>query len=248
VRSTLELRSTAEFLKRFRERFSLGDAASIREFLKKTNNRFFSQFPNLRALASEAAQRFMAEDLMERDSESLVASISRILKSSQLDESGMDADYLDAVRDLLDDPRVRDMIKFPHHDASVLEHCVAVSRVSFLLARRYGLDAPSAARGALLHDFFLYDWRKDKVRNHAFGHARTALENARKYFRLNDIEADCILTHMWPLSRRLYRYRESLVVSLVDKVVTARELGGMDFPELIRELAAKHLPGARSLR
>lgn len=240
ARSTLELKSTADFLARFRERISLHDAASFGAALRAADNRFFSQFPNLRAMAGEAGKRLLAEDLMEKGSEHHNAEISRILKSDQLDEASMDGEYLEAVRDLLDSAWVREMARFPHHDASVLEHCVAVSRVSFVLARRYGLDAVSAARGALLHDFFLYDWRREKVRNHAFGHARTALSNARKHFELNEIEADCILSHMWPLSRNICRFRESFIVSLSDKLVTTRELGNMDFRELARSLAEKH--------
>lgn len=237
--STLELKSTADFINKFRERFSFRDPAALRSAIGAMSNRFISQFPNLRLLASEATQRFFAEDLLDPDSDSIVMKISHILKERSTDEADMDPDYVDAVRDLLCEEHVRAMATLPHHDASVLDHSLQVSQVAFVVAQRYGLDAVSAARGALLHDFFLYDWQKEKVPHHATGHAKTALANARKYFDLNEVEADCILTHMWPLSRHFYRYRESFIVSLIDKFVSAHEMAGVDFPELIKKLLMK---------
>lgn len=244
--STAELKSTAELINRFRERFVLGDPEAIRSAMKALNARFLAQFPNLRKLASESFQSFIAEAfgveaIGLRDSESLLFAASRIVKARGEGQAEMDPEYRDAVKDLLADEHVRSMAKIDHHDGSVLDHALRVSQVSFLLARRYGLDARATARGALLHDFFLYDWRREKVPHHATHHARTALENAKKYFQLGDIEADCILTHMWPLSKGFYRYRESFVVSLVDKLVSARELAGVDFPELLRQLVEKRL-------
>lgn len=240
--STLELKSTADFINRLRERFSLLDPSSIRELFSKMSNRYLRQFPHLRAIASEGLHRILAEDFVERASESVVAKALRVLRDPPMEEAAMDPSYLDAVRDILADERVKGMASIPHHDASVLRHSLTVSEVSFVIAERYGLDSRSTARGALLHDFFLYDWRKTKVKHHATGHAKTALRNARSRFSLNEVEADIILTHMWPLSRRFYRYRESFVVSVVDKLVSAKEMGGTDFPEILRELVAKRLP------
>ena len=60
---------------------------------------------------------------------------------------------------------------------------------------------------------------------HAFGHPRTALENARARFPVNPTEADIILTHMFPLTITWpYRCLESLVVSTADKVCAVAEL------------------------
>lgn len=237
--STAELKSTAELITKFRERFALGDPESVRSAMKSLSARFLAQFPHLRELVSETFQSFLAEALGRNGEELLLASVSLALGGG--DDAAKDDAYSAAVKDLLEEEHVQSMAKIPHHDGSVLDHARKVSRISYLVARRYGLDAVSAARGGLLHDFFLYDWRRDKVPHHATRHARTALENARKYFALNDIEADCILTHMWPLSTRFYHYRESFVVSLVDKLVSARELVNVDFPELLRMLIEKRL-------
>jgi Predicted membrane protein len=236
--SSSELKSTAEILNRFREKLALGEPESLRKAMKSMGGRFMAQFPNLRKIAGENLQTLIAETIGERGSETLLAQVAAVLKG----EAAADAGYDAAVSDLLAHERVRAMAGIEHHSSSILDHSLKVSRIAYLVSQRFGLDARSAARGGLLHDFFLYDWRREKVRHHATGHARTALENARRHFSLNEVEADCILTHMWPLSRRFYRYRESFVVSMADKLVSAREMTDVDFPELVKQLIEKRLP------
>ena len=75
---------------------------------------------------------------------------------------------------------------------------------------------------ALLHDFFLYDWHIEKQnrqneKRHAFKHSAIALKNANLHFDLNQIERDIISKHMWPVTKSLPRYTESLIVSIIDK-------------------------------
>jgi uncharacterized protein len=89
------------------------------------------------------------------------------------------------------------------------------------------MDSASVARGALLHDFFLYDRRAGNNPRHMNRHAKVALANARARFALNPVEQDIILSHMWPIGRPFYSYKESLLVSLVDKVVSTREVAIM---------------------
>lgn len=140
-----------------------------------------------------------------------------------------DAEYTGIVRDITRSETVRRMRAFSQHgDISCFEHCVLVSYYSFRICRRLGLDYRSAARGGLLHDLFLYDWHCDKPDKglHAFAHPRIALRNADRLFRLNDRERDIIRKHMWPLTVSLPRYRESFVVSVVDKACAFAETAG----------------------
>jgi len=69
-----------------------------------------------------------------------------------------------------------------------------------------------------LHDLFYYDWRTTKFNlgSHAFIHPRVALRNAEKITPLNDMEKDIILKHMFGATLALPKYKESLLVSLVD--------------------------------
>ena len=68
---------------------------------------------------------------------------------------------------------------------------------------------------ALLHDYFLYNWREHNGDHklHGFYHARKAMENAERDFGLNPIEANIIHRHMFPLNPTPPKYRESVVVT-----------------------------------
>lgn len=138
--------------------------------------------------------------------------------------------YLDIVADIVNNPEFAKLKKYWHHSSNIFEHCVRVSFQSYRIGKKLNLDYKSLARGGLLHDFFLYEWREDRFRDlrnfaesHAFRHPRIALENAQKYFDLNDIEKDIIRKHMWPATIIPPRYKESYVVTMVDKYIAGRE-------------------------
>ena len=73
-----------------------------------------------------------------------------------------------------------------------------------------------------------YDWRNKHVEGqkklHAFRHPRIALTNACDIFDLNEIEKDVILKHMWPLTIRLPKHKESYIVTFVDKYCATYEM------------------------
>lgn len=134
--------------------------------------------------------------------------------------------YRSCVVDLLAHPLVRSMDQYiQHHDVTTFDHSLVVSFYSYLACKKLRLDGRSAARGALLHDFYLYDWHIPGSRTglHGFTHAMTAFNNARTHFRVNPLEADIIRKHMWPLNLGLPRYKETVVVILVDKLVATLE-------------------------
>lgn len=136
------------------------------------------------------------------------------------------ADYFDCVADILDHQAVQSMSRYRQHNGmSVLEHSISVSYISFRLCKEAGLDYRSAARGGLLHDFFLYQRRVNKPYKgwHTINHPRLALKNAMELFSLNDREKDIIVKHMWPICAELPKYRESYVVSTVDKYCSLTE-------------------------
>ena len=119
-----------------------------------------------------------------------------------------------------------------HGSISVYEHCVAVTVKCLSLADTLHVktDRRSLIRGALLHDYFLYDWHDGGRRHppHGFTHAKTALANASRDYRLNDIERDMIYCHMFPLNiTRIPTCRESVILCIADKIVGTKEtLGG----------------------
>lgn len=119
-----------------------------------------------------------------------------------------------------------------HRFANCYEHSVNVAMRCFLYAKKRNMkvDIVSLLRGALLHDFYLYDWRENKKKHlvHGFVHPRIALNNAVKEFgELNNIEKDIILSHMWPLTFfKFPKYKESFLVCFCDKICAIREVFG----------------------
>ena len=115
-----------------------------------------------------------------------------------------------------------------HGDVTVFEHSIHVVYLSIRLANLLGLQVNMRAliRGALLHDYFLYDWHipSDSHKLHGFRHAKFALQNACRDFKLSDIEKDIIRKHMFPLNPALPKYKESVIVSTADKISAVCEM------------------------
>lgn len=110
---------------------------------------------------------------------------------------------------------------YQHGETSVYIHSISVAYLSLKLANSFKLkyDIESIIRGALLHDFFLYDWHEKNKnhRLHGFRHPLTAYKNACKEYELNGIEKEIILRHMFPLTLLPPLHMESILVCLVDK-------------------------------
>ena len=123
---------------------------------------------------------------------------------------------VDLASDILLSPEMQREQNFIQHGSTT---CYAHSANVACMALYLGVDRLSLARGALLHDFFLYDWHESDPshRLHGFRHPFSALKNARKHFDLNPIECDAIRKHMFPLTLRPPRFRESWIVCLADK-------------------------------
>lgn len=114
-----------------------------------------------------------------------------------------------------------------HGNTSIYEHVISVAEYSLFLTNKYNLkvDKKSLIRGALLHDYFLYDWHIPRKGHliHGFTHAKTSLLNAQKEFDLTEIEKDIIIKHMFPLNIIPPKYLESWIVTYADKVISSKE-------------------------
>ena len=135
-------------------------------------------------------------------------------------------EYAACVADLLNSDEVLWMKNIRHHHfVTCYEHSLFVSSVAYRLARHWNIDVREAARAGLLHDLFLYD-PKDKTQyegNQCFAHPVAALKNASRLTELSDAEADAIVTHMWPLAKKMPRYKVSYVVNVADKLCAVIE-------------------------
>lgn len=118
-----------------------------------------------------------------------------------------------------------------HGSTTCLLHSIAVSYYSFRLAKflKLNVHEKELIRGALLHDYFLYDWhaKYKPTRNvglHGRIHPKIALFNAKKDFDINHIEKDIIERHMFPLTFTPPKYKESIIVCIVDKICSIYEV------------------------
>ena len=130
-----------------------------------------------------------------------------------------DREYLSKVNDILENDEFQKMNDIIHHEGNRYEHSVRVSYYSYKLAKILHLDTEKVARAALLHDFYLDEnkcaTKKEKMEL-LVKHPEYALENAKKYFDLSVLEEDVILTHMFPIGKRVPKYLESWMVDIID--------------------------------
>ena len=132
--------------------------------------------------------------------------------------------------ELLEDARVGEMKRFTQHGSiSTFDHCRNVASLSQRINRRLHLKADEEAllKGAMLHDYFLYDWHKNHFDSngwHGFAHASVAMRNAREDFDIDPQIEHIIQSHMWPLNiTRIPRSREAWIVCFADKVISGWE-------------------------
>ncbi len=143
------------------------------------------------------------------------------------DLSNENEEFQIIIKDLINNETVQQMRLYrQHYETSCFDHCYTAAYYCFLICKKYNLDYKSATRAAMLHDLFLYDWRKRQDGRkglHAFTHGKTACENACKLFDLNDKEKDIIIKHMWPITPAFPKSIEGFILTFVDKYCALSE-------------------------
>lgn len=161
--------------------------------------------------------------------QNLCLSIKPIGKSKEMDEA--DYEFYFSISDILSNKVVMSSNAIMHHSkTSCYRHMFNVSYYSFKMCKALKLDYISAARGAMLHDLYLYTWHKERgiimeiLKRHHWIHPKIALQNAIQNFDLNDIEKDIIEKHMWPVTIKFPKYAESFIVGVADKFCCIMEI------------------------
>ena len=136
-----------------------------------------------------------------------------------------DAELL--LREMAEDPRIRQMKNYTQHGTvSTYDHCLAVAQMSLKMADRLHIrvDRKNLVRGALLHDYYLYDWHDHGDSLHGYHHPEIAEKLAADEFSLSEKERGIIRSHMWPLT--LFHApcsKEAALVCLADKICSSKE-------------------------
>ena len=135
-----------------------------------------------------------------------------------------------SYRDIVDSKKYQTLKGFNQHgDYSVYDHSLNVANTCYNLANvlHLSVNMDSLVKGALLHDYFLYDWHEKTFKDHhAIRHPKIACENAMRDFGLTKREQNMVKAHMFPLGLVIPRYRESIILCLVDKYCAVFETIG----------------------
>jgi uncharacterized protein len=140
--------------------------------------------------------------------------------------------YLKYAGDIYNTPQLQKLSQFEQHlKINRLQHIRSVAYLSFLISRKLKLDYVSTARAATMHDLFYYDWHDPDPshRLHGYFHPGFALKNARELSRKNELtlsplEENIIKRHMFPLTVIPPKFKEAILVCLVDKYVATKEI------------------------
>ena len=135
-------------------------------------------------------------------------------------------EYKKIVKDILRNTEFKKLYNIEHHGISRMEHSVKISYYSYRIAKKLGMDYVSVARGGLLHDFFLDgDERNGKEKFlDTFTHPKRALNTSIENFNVNSIEKNIIVSHMFPIYKSIPKYKESILVNVIDKIIGGKEL------------------------
>lgn len=211
-------------LKSFREKIFDIYKHSNYEKIVKNYNRLLLAFPDLKKMLNEKITDAIKDKINGK-----IVKIKGNITSKIRRRKPSKKEFKAIIFDIIQNEEFLKLKNFFHHNSSIYSHVLKVAYLTYKIAKYLNIDYVSATRGAMLHDFFLYDWRNHDVPDlakekfHGFEHPKIALENARKNFELNEIEKDIIVKHMWPLTLAIPKYKESYVVTFVDKYVSSKE-------------------------
>ena len=192
------------------------DTATFEEIINEINIDEIS-FLKLELFADEASQseEKIKDEETTSEEKSLTTSSPNIMEFKSI------------IHDIANHPKVLELKKYEQHaHRSTYYHCTHVSYITYIICKKLNLDYVSATRAAMVHDLYFYDWHANEPghRLHGFSHPKVALQNASELFELNEKEKDIILKHMWPLTLPFPKYKESYIVTLVDKYCTSHEV------------------------
>lgn len=134
-------------------------------------------------------------------------------------------EFLDIIHDIIYHEKFKQLDLELHHGISRYGHSMRVAKYTYKIAKFMNWDYESITRAALLHDFFfdvqLENYGKAKT---WCKHPEVAIINSKKYFELNDLQENIIVSHMFPSCKILPKYKESWLVTCVDKCVSFYEM------------------------
>lgn len=135
-------------------------------------------------------------------------------------------DFNSLIGDITNNNKFKKLNKELHHGISRYEHSMRVAKWTYKICNLLKLNKTNeVTRAALLHDFYVDTDLISETGHEKLGeHPSVALENSLKYYKLDNIQQDIIKSHMFPCTKSLPKYKESWLVSGVDKAVSTYEM------------------------
>lgn len=135
----------------------------------------------------------------------------------------------DIYQSFLHDQRILKMKEVSmHRGSNCYIHSFKVAKLAIKRALRHKKgNLEIILLGAILHDYYLYDWRvdKSKMKHHLSSHPYTAAENAERDFGIHEPIKKVIRSHMWPVNFKDFpKTKEARIISNADKAIYLREI------------------------
>lgn len=125
--------------------------------------------------------------------------------------------------DYLNHPKVVETKNYDHHGINRFDHSYRVALHTYNITKAFHLNYNSATKAAILHDFFLDEVADENAIKKLTNHPQVAVDNAKKYFDINEMEEDIIKKHMFPITLSPPKYIEGWIVDIVDDYVSIYE-------------------------
>ena len=132
-------------------------------------------------------------------------------------------EFYSIISDIIDHDKFCETKNIRHHGITRYNHSLRVAYYTYLVTKKLRLNYIEATRAALLHDFFTTELSDENMKTSLKEHPRVALENSKKYFEISDLQADIIVKHMFPVTKSLPKYKESVIVDIIDDVSSVYE-------------------------
>ena len=129
---------------------------------------------------------------------------------------------------LLNHELVKRMIDIPmHRGSNCYYHSFKVTKLAIKRGLRHkNVNLHTILLAGIFHDYYLYDWRKDKTKrkHHGSHHPYLAAKLAKEDFSIDESVQKVIKSHMWPINIKEFpRTKEARILTLADKAIATKE-------------------------
>ena len=135
----------------------------------------------------------------------------------------MNDEFYSIIDEIISNDEFNKTKNIRHHGITRYNHSLRVAYHTFKITKKLKLNYQEATKAALLHDFFTDETETLHPLKALRKHPEYALENAKKHFNLTELQEDIIVKHMYPITKKMPKYKESWIVDIVDDICSLYE-------------------------